>query len=605
VPKTANLYDICDPVLRSHAPSTEPGRNLALIYRTVLGNFALKHLLLKACRHPSIPMTEVPTYQTVFRAALHARFEDWRDGEWIRSTMKPIAALLDQIESPAWQQREPQQRAARTPGPDAIDRVLRATTADLFRVWAKDAKDPYLPVAGQMVPTGDDHMDGANFLNVLCGLGAFEYQNMVLVMALARAFLMASPRKRSWVRRPYRGISEPMRNRLIWMWHRTAFYDGFFFEQILNRLIQSPVTPAEREQLVAILENLVRFVVLDSQEWLTSPNHGVRFPAITCLPQGDGELPLCRLSKRDWETKKLLGFGDYVPDTDTTFVGLAVAQRWLDLVAEQGLDVDRGLLGECEKFLAHPWVEIIHELQFGSRYESNPPTIQITKPLDYYGAVPIWFDKPFHKPDGGMVREAIGNEICPGHNMDILDSILRNRRRWKALEGENLEVVQRFLEFHHRAYTSGNFRIESALKYYLPEIYVYYTGRVYDTVLGLGEEERATLDPADKIEEIRRIAIDYVRGDMIGRTLNPFDAALAISALVLLRYPSKDDGLIATALEVIVNALGEGPRGHPYKAYEWNRMRHPTRIIVGSEVSTSLFVMNACVDARRFLYGGS
>ena len=47
-----------------------------------------------------------------------------------------------------------------------------------------------------------------------------------------------------------------------------------------------------------------------------------------------------------------------------------------------------------------------------------------------------------------------------------------------------------------------------------------------------------------------------------------------------------------------------GGRRHPYRAYEWNRMRHPTRIIVGSEVSTSLFVMNAAVDARRFLYGG-
>ena len=78
-------------------------------------------------------------------------------------------------------------------------------------------------------------------------------------------------------------------------------------------------------------------------------------------------------------------------DTDTTFVGLAVARSWLDLIAEQGLSVDRGLVEECENFLAHPWVGIIHELQFGSRYESNPPTIQITKPLDYYGAVPIWF----------------------------------------------------------------------------------------------------------------------------------------------------------------------------------------------------------------------
>ncbi len=344
--------------------------------------------------------------------------------------------------------------------------------------------------------------------------------------------------------------------------------------------------------------------MVQSREWLTSPNEGLPFPAITCLPQGKGALPVCRLSKRDWEAKKLLGFGEYVPDTDTTFVGLAVARSWLDLVAEHGLSVDSTLVAECEDFLAHPWVGVIHEFQFGSSYDSNLPTIRITKPLDYYGGVPIWFDKPFLRPGGETVREVLGNEICPGHNMDILDTILRNRRSWRSLEGENLEVVHRLLEFHYRAYASGNFRFESAFMYYLPEIYVYYTGRLYDTFLSLDDKERATLDPSGKIEEIRRLAIEYVRDDMIVATLNPFDAALAISALVLLRYPSREDGVVATALDVVVKALGEGGRsGHAYKAYEWNRMRHPTRIIVGSEVATSLFVMNAAVYARRFFFG--
>ncbi len=603
VASLASLYDVCDPVFRAETDLDEPGRNLALIFRTIPGNFFLRHFLLKGCRHPSIPLSAVPLYQAPFRAALRARPEDWANSEWIRGTFAPIAALLDQVEPTRWQQREPQAPNVRMPGLEAIDRVIRATTADVLRVWSRGSNDPYLPVAAQLVPTGDDHMDGASFLSVLCGLGAFENQNMCLVMSFLRCFLMANPRRRRLARRPYRGMAEPMRNRFTWIWHRTAFYDGFFFEQLLNRLTEGPVSPTERNQILAILENLVRFIVVDSREWLTSPNEGVRFPAITCLPQGQDGEPLCRLSKRDWETKKLLGFGDYVPDTDTTFVALAVAQRWLDLARNNALKVDTGLLAECERFLDHPWVAIIHELQFGSRYRSNPPTIQITKPLDYNGAVPIWFDKPFPKPGGHTLREILGNEICPGHNMDILDSILRNRLRWKALEGENLAVVQRFLDFHHRAYTSGNFRIESALKYYLPEIYVFYTGRLYDTVLGMTDVERAMLDPGGKLDEIRQIAIDFIRREWVGWTLNPFDAALAVSSAVLLRYPSKDDGVVTTALTVLVNALGEGPRGHPYRAYEWNRMRHPTRIIVGSEVSTSLFVMNAAVDARRFLYG--
>jgi hypothetical protein len=53
---------------------------------------------------------------------------------------------------------------------------------------------------------------------------------------------------------------------------------------------------------------------------------------------------------------------------------------------------------------------------------------------------------------------------------------------------------------------------------------------------------------------------------------------------------------------VISGATGEGRCGHPYRAYEWNRMRHPTRILVGSEVSTSLFVLRACSEAMGYLY---
>jgi hypothetical protein len=246
-------------------------------------------------------------------------------------------------------------------------------------------------------------------------------------------------------------------------------------------------------------------------------------------------------------------------------------------------------------------VEIIAEYQVGGEYRSNPPTIRITRPLDYEGAVPIWFDKPFVKADGRVVRETSGNEICPGHNMDILDSILLNRRQWLALEGKILAFLQRLLEFHHRAFTSGNFLQESAHKYYLPEIYVYYLGRMYQTWLGLEPAEQRALDPEGKVGKMRAIALEYCRQEMLARTLNPFDACLAVSALVLLRHEPRDDGLIATGLRAVLAALGEGRNGHPFKAYEWNRMRHPTRILVGSPVATSLFVLRACTEALRYL----
>ena len=106
-----------------------------------------------------------------------------------------------------------------------------------------------------------------------------------------------------------------------------------------------------------------------------------------------------------------MGFGDFVPDMDTTFLTLAMARKWLDFVQREHLAVDKVLLEACESLLAYPWVEIISEYQVGGRYNSNPPTIQITKPLDYDGSVPIWFDKTFQDDDGRTTREILGNEI--------------------------------------------------------------------------------------------------------------------------------------------------------------------------------------------------
>jgi hypothetical protein len=278
-----------------------------------------------------------------------------------------------------------------------------------------------------------------------------------------------------------------------------------------------------------------------------------------------------------------------------------MARRWLDQAERHGLRADPALQEECRRMLDHPWVQIIAEYQVGGEFNSNPPTIRITRPLDYEGAVPIWFDKPFTKADGRIVRETSGNEICPGHNMDILESILLNRKQWHALEGENLAFLRRLLAFHYRAFRSGNFRQESAHKYYLPEIYVYYLGRVYRTWRSMAPEERQALDPEGQIQDMRSLASEYCREELLCRTLNCFDASLAVSALTLLEYEPRNDGLLATGLQTISAALGEGGCHHPFRAYEWNRMRHPTRILVGSPVSTSLFVLRACTEALRYL----
>lgn len=599
--RNANLYDICDqPILQGECV-TPPGCNLRIIYRDLAGHPALKYLILKGCRHPEIGSTELSRYQEMMRNAMHASVDNWNNSNWIETTFRPLARLLDSIENPRWQQREKIERDCSGLTQTEMQKMIDTCLQDILRIWDRDKNDPWFPVAAQVELSGDDHMDGKNFIDVLQGVGSFEYKNITLLFALIRCFLMTNPAKLRLIRRPYRGICEPMSTSFGWIWHRIAFSDVNFFEHLLVFLSSEPSRRQHYPRIIPILENLLRYCVCSSREWLETPNNRIRHPAITCLPKDEEGRPLCRLSEEAMQKKRKLGFGDYVPDTDTTFLTLAMARKWLDFVQREQLAVDEGLLESCESLLAYPWVKIISEYQVGGKYNSNPPTIQITRPLDYEGAVPIWFDKMFKGEDGRIIREALGNEICPGHNMDILDAILVNRKQWLALEGENLVFLQRLLDFHYRAFASGNFRHETALKYYLPEMYVYYLGRMYRTYGTLTDIDKRILDPDQKIEEMRQIAQQYCKDELIGHSLNAFDAALAVSALALLEYEPRHDGVIASGLKVMSQAAGEGRGNHPYRAYEWNRMRHPTRILVGSEVATSLFVLRASSEATHYL----
>jgi len=601
VSRKANLYDICEwPILEGNC-ATEPGRNLRFIYRKLVGHPILKYLILRDCRHPDLELTGISAYQKMMHDAMQASTDNWKDPQWIEITFHPLARLLDRIENPDWQQRDKVKRIKNELTRADLQKLINNCLNDILRVWDKDKNDPWFPVAAQVELSGDDHMGGKNFINVLQGVGSFEYKNITVLFALIRCFLMTNPSKLRLIRKPYHGICEPMSASFTWIWHRIAFSDVNFFEHLLVFLESDSSRRQHYDQIVPILENLLRYCVCTSREWLETPNNHIQHPAITCLPKDAQGRELCRLSEDAMQKKRSLGFGDYVPDTDTTFLTLAMSRKWLDFVQREQLTVDKVLIEACEAMLTYPWVEIISEYQVGGKYNSNPPTIQITKPLDYEGAVPIWFGKAFKGADGKIIREMLGNEICPGHNMDILDAILINRRQWQALEGENLAFLHRLLNFHYRAFASGNFRHESALKYYLPEIYVYYLGRMYQTYGTLTETEKRILDPEQKIEDMRWIALQYCKHELIGYSLNAFDAALTVSALVLLEYEPRHDGVIATGLKAIDDAAGEGRGGHPYRAYEWNRMRHPTRILVGSEVSTSMFVLRACSEAMRYL----
>ena len=92
----------------------------------------------------------------------------------------------------------------------------------------------------------------------------------------------------------------------------------------------------------------------------------------------------------------------------------------------------------------------------------------------------------------------------------------------------------------------------------------------------------------------------YVEGELITREMNAFDAALALMALAHLGAGVTS---FTPALACIVASLDEGGRHGPYKAYEWNKMKTPTRILVGGPEVTSAFVLMGLALARKAMLG--
>jgi hypothetical protein len=93
----------------------------------------------------------------------------------------------------------------------------------------------------------------------------------------------------------------------------------------------------------------------------------------------------------------------------------------------------------------------------------------------------------------------------------------------------------------------------------------------------------------------------YVQGELIAGEMNAFDAALA---LIALGHLGAEPAAFTPALHCIIGHLGEGGRHGPYKAYEWNKMKTPTRILVGGPEVTSAFVLMGLSLARRAMMQG-
>ncbi len=555
-----SLYDVCDPLLLK--PKTgDP--HLARFYRTALGNVALRPLL----RRSGLVELNDPARLNALRDALvQARDDEAPDWEAIG---RPVAALLDTIDVQHPAPRPACLREVAAPKLSDIERVIRACGAHLLRSFARDG---FIPAYAAFNLMGDPDLGGREFLMALTGLNARAYKNSTLLFNLARVFIARSP-ARDLINPSWTGIAEPMWQPMQ-VRHRSAYYDAFYIESLLSfietGLASADQTSAARRAIAA----MAAFCLGASRERVCA-HDGRSFDVATAIAPA----PHPRFSRFFAEIKQNLGFGIYVPDCDTTACALSAATQ---------ADADHPMLDQ-------PLPDFYAGYQVRNGINAPKVTVSINDNIDYEGGIVTWIDNV----DGAR---PYGNDLDPTLNLDVLEASFRNLSRWQILESpQRLAWLRGIVDFQKRLATSGAFAEPRSHIYYLPELYCAYFGRCYAAFARLPRQAQRAIDPDGAFGFIRKRVLAYVQDFLIAHEMNAFDAALA---LIALGHLEADVSRFTPALHCIVRHFGEGGRHRPFRAYEWNKMKTPTRIVVGGPEATSAFVLMGLSLARKALLRG-
>jgi hypothetical protein len=555
-----SLYEVCDPLLRHHAGG-DP--HLAKFYKTALGNAALRPLLR---RTGLFELRDEACLRTLREALIEAR--DAAAPDWA-AIGAPVAALVDTI---GLRHPRPKPVAApgRAPALAEIEAVIRDCGAHLLRAFGRNG---FIPAYAAFNLIGDPDLRGRELLMALTGLNSRGYKNSTLLFNLARVFIARSP-ARDLVNPPWTGIAEPMWEP-VQIRHRSAYYDAFFTEALLAFVKTGLAAPEQAAASRRAVTDMVDFCLGTSREQVRALD-GSSFDVITAL----APLPHPRFSRLFAQIKQDLGFGIYVPDCDTTACAFSAATQ----------------AGSQDPILSQPLLDFYAGYQVRGLANAPLVTVPLNDNIDYDGGVATWIDnlageRPF------------GNDLDPTLNLDILEVSFRHLDRWRVVETpQRLDTLHRIIGFQRRLVASGAFSDPRSHIYYLPELYCAYFGRCYAAFIALPAAARAAIDPAGAFDFIRARVLAYVQHELIAREMNVFDAALALIALGHLGAGPK---AFAPALHCIVSHLGEGGRRGPFRAYEWNKMKTPTRIVVGGPEVTSAFVLMGLSLARAAMLRGA
>jgi hypothetical protein len=555
-----SLYDVCDPVLLKYRGG-DP--HLGKFYRTALGNPVLRPLLR---RTGLAELRDQGRLRALRDALIQAR--DNVSPDWA-AIGQPVAELLDTL---VRQHPRPPPAALprRAPGLTQIEAAIRDCGAHLLASYHDNG---FIPAYAAFNLIGDADLAGRELLMALTGLHSRGYKNSTLLFNLARVFIARSPAC-DLINPPWIGIAEPMWQPMQ-IRHRSAYYDAFFTEALLSFDETGLASPDQAAASRRAIADLVDFCLVTSREEVRGPD-GRSVTVITAL----APLPHPRFSRFFSHIKQDLGFGTYVPDGDTTACSFSAATQ----------------AGSDDPILDQPLLDFFACHQIGSGANEPLVTVPLNDTIDYDGGVVTWIDN-------AAGERPFGNDLDPTLNLDILEVSFRNLVRWKIIETpQRLATVQRIIGFQKRLVASGAFTDPRSHIYYLPEVYCAYFGRCYAAFAALPPAAQQAIDPDGTFDFIRGRVLAYVQGALIVAEMNVFDAALA---LIALGHLGADAATFAPALDCIIGRLGEGGRRGPFKAYEWNKMKTPTRILVGGPEVTSAFVLMGLALARKTMMAGA
>ena len=550
-----SIYDLCDPLLLG------PGggdAHLRKFYKTAIANPLLRPLLSRA----GLPQLRDPSQFDALRDAIVAA-RDQASPDWL-AIGRPLAALLDQV-PPTHPKRNPVSASAETVPEAQLDRIIGGCARHLLGSFAKNG---FVPAYAAFNLIGDPDFRGRDLLIALQGLGVRPYKNSTLLFNLARVFIAGSPAA-AVVNPPWHGLAER-----IWspvqIRHRSAYYDAFYAEALMDFLGSGLTTPQDASTARRAVEELVGFCLGESRERVPNLVDGAPFDVVTALAPS----PHARFRRFFANIKADLGFALYVPDCDTTACSFSAATQF----------------GSPDTILDQPLIDFYAGYQIGAGNNREMLTVPINDNIEFDGGIVTWIenlagDRPY------------GNDLDPTLNLDVLEVCFRNFERWQIADSpRRLTTVRNIIHFQRRLAETGAFADPRSHIYYLPELFCAYIGRCYAALHALPPAQQEAVDPDRSFELIRRHVLDYVSDDLLGAEINAFDAALALLALAKL---GAEPDSFAPALACIARSFGEGGFGKPFKAYEWNKMKTPTRILIGGAEVTSAFVLSALVHARQ------